>query len=228
MGRVKNTMKITRSQLRKLIKETIYVNRKGDAFDTKNDPAGYMKDFHTKDAKRDFLKAQSDERLRTFAPDRTDLHDLDKKQIANMEQGIQLADLVGDQGEFKPFGFSEDELELRDYAHDEMSKAYNALEFDGTYKDNTPLQKGNPYYGGRTDYSGYVNQLERQMNKEIKKILKISDYPEYWDVIETLQSIPAYTRLMSIVADKEGDFSPIMKRLNGLPEKVANQHGVFY
>ena len=229
-------MKITRKQLRKLISETIYVNPKGDAFDTTNDPASpHMKAFHSQDAKKDFLDSQGDERLRSFAPDRLDRgidsHGksyFDKKQIANMNQGVQLADMVGDQGEFQPFEFSEDELALRGFAHDEMSKAYDALEDDRTYKDNTPLQKGNPYYGGKTDYTSHVDQLEHQMNVEIKKLLKTPGYPEYWDVIDTLQSIPAYTRLMNIVSDKEGDFSPTMKRLNGLPEKVANQHGVFY
>lgn len=229
-------MKITRRQLRKLINETIYVNPEGDAFDTTNDPGSpHMKAFHTHDAKKDFLDAQSDERLRSFAPDRLKhgidsrgRSSFDEKQIASMNQGVQLADMVGDQGEFKPFGFTEDELALRDYAHDEMDKAFDAIGDGESYKDNTALQKGNPYYGGKTDYTGHVDQIEHQMNVEIKKLLKSSDYPEYWDVIETLQNIPGYYRLMNIVSDKEGDFSPTMKRLNKLPEKVANQHGVFY
>ena len=122
-------MKITRRQLRKLINETIYVNPEGDAFDTTNDPGSpHMKAFHTHDAKKDFLDAQSDERLRSFAPDRLKhgidsrgRSSFDEKQIASMNQGVQLADMVGDQGEFKPFGFTEDELALRDYAHDEMT-----------------------------------------------------------------------------------------------------------
>ena len=72
-------MKITRKQLRQLISETIYVNPQGDAFDTTNDPSGsHMKAFHSQDAKKDFLKAQSDERLRSFAPDRID-HGIDPR-----------------------------------------------------------------------------------------------------------------------------------------------------
>lgn len=223
-------------QLRQLIRETIYVNPKGDAFDTANDPSGHhMEDFHTHHAKQDFLKAQSDERLRSFAPDRL-THGIDTrgnsyfddKQIAYMDQGIELANMVGDQGEFQPFELDKDELELRDFAHDEMTRAFDALDSDGAYKDNIALQKGNPYYGGRTDYSGHIDQIEHQMSAEIKKLLNSSDYPEYWDVIETLQSLPSYTKLMNVVAEKEGDFSPAMTRLKDLPEKVANQHGVNY
>ena len=170
-------MKITRKQLRKLIKETIYVNPEGDAFDTTNDPGSpHMKDFHTHDAKKDFLDAQSDERLRSFAPDRLKhgidsrgRSSFDEKQIANMNQGVQLADIVGDQGEFKPFGFTEDELALRDYAHDEMTKAYDALEDGESYKDNTALQKGTPYFGGQTDYSEQLDRIEHQMSLRAKK-----------------------------------------------------------
>ena len=216
-------MKITRKQLRKLINETIYVNPQGDAFDTFRDPAKP----HTRAlSKIDFLKSQSNEKIRGFAPDKKDLNLDDDHQMALIDQGIQLADIVGDQGEFPQF--SKDELALRDYATGEVSRAYNALEFDGTYKDNTPLQKGNPYYGGGTDYNSHVDQLEHQMNVEIKKLLKKTDYPAYWDVIGTLQNIPSYDRLMKIVSDKQGDFSPTMKRLKDLPERVANQHGVHY
>jgi hypothetical protein len=229
-------MKITRKQLRKLINETIYVNPQGNAFDTTNDPGNpHMKTFHTQDAKKDFLDAQSDERLRKFSPDRID-HKIDtsgnsqfdQKQIDFMNQGVQLADMVGDQGEFQPFEISSDELELRGFAHDEMTKAYDALEDDGAYKDNTALQKGSPYHGGRTDYTGHIDQIEHQMSLRAKKVLKMFKYPDYWDVIQVLQEVPSYERLMNIIADREGDFSPTMKILKKLPEKVANQHGVHY
>jgi hypothetical protein len=229
-------MKITRRQLRKLINETIYVNPEGDAFDTTNDPGSpHMKAFHRQDAKKDFLDAQSDPRLRSFAPDRID-HSIDsrgkssfdKQQIANMDQGVQLADMVGDQGEFQPFELSKDELELRGFAHDEMRKAWDALEDEGAYNDNTALQKGSPYHGGRTDYTEHIDQIEHQMSLRAKKVLKMFKYPDYWDVIAVLQEVPSYERLMNIIADREGDFSPTMKRLKDLPEKVANQHGVYY
>lgn len=229
-------MKITRNQLRRLINETIYVNPKGDAFDTTNDPGSpHMKAFHTHDAKKDFLDAQGDERLRSFAPDRLDhgidargKSSFDEKQIAYMDQGVQLADMVGDQGEFEPFEFSEDELELRDFAHDEMTKAFDARENEGSYKDNTALQKGSPYHGGRTDYSEQFDRIEHQMSLRAKKVLKMFQHPEYFDVIEVLEEVPSYERLMNIIAGSEGDFSPNMQKLKKLPEKVANQHGVYF
>ena len=171
-------MKITRKQLRRLISETIYVNPEGDAFDTTNDPTGpEMKQFHSLDAKRDFLKAQGNPKLRVQAPNKIQ-QDYDKefrpyydqKMISRMNQGIALADMIGDQGEFKPLEFSEDELELRDFAHDEITKAYDALEDEGTYKDNTALQRGTPYFGGETDYSEQFDRIEHQMSLRAKKV----------------------------------------------------------
>jgi len=232
-------MKITRRQLRKLINETIYVNPKGDAFDTTNDPGSpHMKAFHRQDAKKDFLDAQggeNSEKLKSFSPSRL-THGVDKrgkayfdeKQIADLNQGVQLADVIGDQGEFQPFELSKDELELRGFAHDEMRKAWDAIEDEGTYNDNTALQKGSPYRGGRTDYTEHIDQIEHQMSLRAKKVLKMFKYPDYWDVIAVLQEVPSYERLMNIIADREGDFSPTMKILKKLPEKVANQHGVYY
>ena len=52
--------------------------------------------------------------------------------------------------------------------------------------------------------------------------------PKYFDVIEVLEEVPSYERLMNIIASKEGDFSPNMQKLKKLPEKVANQHGVHF
>ena len=229
-------MKITRRQLRRLISETIYVNPEGDAFDTTNDPTGpEMEQFHSLDAKRDFLKAQGNPKLRAQAPNRIqqDYDDkgrpyFDQKMISSMNQGIALADMVGDQGEFKPLEFSEDELELRDFAHDEITKAYDAIEDEETYKDNTALQRGTPYFGGETDYSEQFDRIEHQMSLSAKKVLKMFQYPEYFDVIEVLEEVPSYERLMNIIADKEGDFSPNMQKLKKLPEKVANQHGIYF
>ncbi len=219
-------MKITRRQLRKLISETIYVNPQGDAFDNRqNDPTRpFVKAKLERQQKIDFLRAQGDERLRKFAP--VDLDIDDDSHDSFLDQGIELANLVGDQGEFKPFEFSEDELELKDYAYDEMTKAYDALDDDGTYKDNTALQKGTPYFGGQTDYSEQFDRIEHQMSLRAKKVLKMFPYAEYFDVIEVLQEVPSYERLMNIIAGKEGDFSPNMQKLKKLPEKVANQHGV--
>ena len=232
-------MKITRTQLRRLISETIYVNPKGDAYDTTSDPSGVMKQFHDEDAKRDFLKAQGNPKLSAFAPERVsfniDPHNktsFDQKEIDFMDQGVALADMVGDQGEFKPFEFSEDELELKDYAHDEMKKAYDKFESweesGDEYLDQTALQKGTPYFGGETDYSEHMDQIKHQMSLKAKKLLKMFPNPEYFDVIQVLQEVPSYERLMRIIADEEGDSSPSMKKLKKLPEFVANQHGVHY
>lgn len=231
-------MKITRRQLRKLIFETIYVNPKGDAFDTTNDPGTpHMKAFHTHDAKKDFLDVQGGEygeKIRSFSPDRL-THGIDsqgrtyfdKRQIAALNQGVGFADAVGDQGEFKPFGFSKDEEALRKFATDEMDKAHDAIEDGESYNDNTALYKGDPYYGGMTDYSGHINQLEHQMNVAIKKILKTTYYPEYWDVIGALKNVPGYKKLMNIISNKEGESGPNAEKLKKLPKKVANQHSVF-
>jgi len=232
-------MKITRRQLRRLINETIYVNPKGDAYDTTNDPSGIMKGYHDEDAKRDFLKSQGDPRLSALAPERVSFQvdsrgkgSFDQKEIDFMDQGVALADMVGDQGEFKPFEFSEDELELSDYAHDEMTKAYDKFESweesGDEYLAQTALQKGTPYFGGQTDYSEHMDQIKHQMSLKAKKLLKMFPHAEYFDVIEVLEEVPSYERLMSIIADKEGDSSPNMKKLKKLPQFVANQNGVHY
>ena len=70
-------MKITRRQLRRLISETIYVNPQGDAFDNRRrDPTiPSEKAEHERQAKIEFLRSQSDERLRKFAPDDLDIED---------------------------------------------------------------------------------------------------------------------------------------------------------
>ena len=232
-------MKITKKQLRQLINETIYVNPQGDAYDTHIDPSGIMKGFHDEDAKRDFLKSQGNPKLRALAPERVHFKvdssgkgSFDQKEIDFMNQGVALADMVGDQGEFRPFEFSEDELELKDYAHDELTKAYDKFEsweYSGDeHLDQTALQKGTPYFGGQTDYSEQFNRIAHQMSLKAKKLLKMFPYAEYFDVIEVLQEVPSYERLMRIIAKKEGDSSPSMKKLKKLPQFVANQHSVHY
>ena len=150
----------------------------------------------------------------------------DQETTSRMNQGIALADMVGDQGEFKPHEFSEDELELRDFVHDEIRKTYDALQDKETYKDNTALQR--PLHFPETDYSEQFDRIEHQMSLRAKKVLKMFPNARYSDVIDVLEEVPSYERLMSIISNQYGDFSPPMKKLNKLPEKVANQHGIYF
>ena len=65
--------------------------------------------------------------------------------------------------------------------------------------------------------------------------LKVEDYlsdnrddPFFWDIIELCQEVPGHSKLMNIIAKKEGDFGPNMEYLKNLPEKVANSYGVYF
>jgi len=217
-------MKITRRQLRKLISETIYVNPQGDAFDNRqNDPTRpFVRAKLERQQKIDFLRSQRDERLRKFAP--VDLDIDDDSHDSFLDQGIELANLVGDQGEFQAnIEFTDDELALRDFAdqqHKDMMASPEGFNYDATVmQGRIPLQ---------TDYSEQFDQIEHQMSLRAKKVLKMFRNPKYFDVIEALEEVPSYERLMNIIAGKEGDFSPNMQKLKKLPEKVANQHGMHF
>ena len=221
-------MKITRRQLRKLIAETIYVNPQGDAFDNRqNDPTKPFVRAELEKVERqrkiDFLRAQGDERFHKFAPADLDIDDASHDSFLN--QGIEMANLVGDQGKFqaKPVIFTDDELALRDFADQEFKNMMASPE--GFNYDATVMQGRIPL---KTDYSEQFSRIEHQMSLRAKKVLKMFRNPKYFDVIEVLEEVPSYERLMNIIADKEGDFSPNMQKLKKLPEKVANQHGVHF
>ena len=219
-------MKITRRQLRRLINETIYVNPQGDAFDNRqNDPSRpFVRAGLERQQKIDFLRAQSDERLRKFAPVDLDIDDDSHDSFLN--QGIELANLVGDQGELQAnIEFTDDELALRDFA-DQQHKDMMASP-EGFNYDHTVNQRGSPIFP-ETDYSDQFDRIEHQMSLRAKKVLKMFPNPEYFDVIEVLEEVPSYERLMRIIADKEGPSSPSMEKLKKLPQFVANQNGVHY
>lgn len=216
-------MKVTRKQLRRIIKEVIYVNPKGDAYDTTNDPEQpEIIDFLDQRTKREFLASQSNEKLRSFAPDIEDLGNLKDSQIADMEQGIELADMMGDQGEFKPFKFSEDEVALRKFANDEVTKAKDALRRGGSYNDNTALQKG------KIDFGRQFEKVEHELTSKLKKILKVDPVPDYKYVIKTLKNTTSLSELIYAVANQEGWDSLIARRAINLPELVAGRNGVHY
>ncbi len=218
-------MKITRRQLRRLISETIYVNPLGDAFDTmQNDPTKpHVKAEHERSEKIRFLKSQSDERLRKFVPDDLDIEDDSHDPFIN--QGIELANLVGDQGEFQGnIEFTDDELDLRDFADKEFKDMMASP--TGFDPKHTVTQKGRHVRKG--DYYEQFDRIEHQMSLRAKKALKTNPRAKYFDVIEVLESVPSYKRLMNIIAAKEGDFSPNMRRLKLIPEYIANQHGVYF
>lgn len=220
-------MKITRRELRRLIKETIYVNPKGDAYDTTNDPdQPEIIDYLNQRTKRGFLASQSNEKLRRFAPDIEDLDNLSDDQISDMEHGILLADILGDQGEFKPFKFTEDEVDLRKFSQDEVTKANNALKgmpWDREpYKDNTALQKG------KIDFERRFEKVERELTLKLKKILEVNPVPDYKYVIKALRNTTSLTDLINDVAKQEGWDSLIAQRATGLPGKVSHHNGVYY
>ena len=91
---------------------------------------------------------------------------------------------------------------------------------------HTVTQKGRHVRKG--DYYEQFDRIEHQMSLRAKKALKTNPRAKYFDVIEVLESVPSYKRLMNIIAAKEGDFSPNMRRLKLIPEYIANQHGVYF
>ena len=208
-------MKITRRQLRRLISETIYVNPQGDAYDNRrmDITKPYVKAEHERQAKIEFLKSQSDERLRKFAPDDLDIEDDSHDPFLN--QGVELANLVGDQGEFQGnIEFTDDELELKQF----VDKEFNDMMASGFDPEHTIMQGG-----GRpqVDYSEQIDRIEHQMKLRAMKVLKQFKHARYWDLIDTIQEVPSYEKLMRIVSEKEGDFSPTMKTLMSLPDRVV-------
>jgi hypothetical protein len=220
-------MKITRRQLKQLISETIYVNPQGDAFDNRrNDPTKpHEKAGHERQEKIRFLKSQSDERLRKFAPDETqgEIDFYDKSEDPHINQGVELANLVGDQGEFQGMEFTDDELDLRDFADKEFKDMMASTGYDPKH---TVTQK--TLHFPVTDYYEQFDRIEHQMSLRAEKVLKTNPRAKYFDVIDVLEEVPSYERLMRIISNQYGDFSPIMKRLKQIPEKVANQHGVYF
>ena len=208
-------MKITRRQLRRLISETIYVNPQGDAFDNRRrDPTiPSEKAEHERQAKIEFLRSQSDERLRKFAPDDLDIEDDSHDPF--LDQGIELANLVGDQGEFQGnIEFTDDELDLRQFASDE----FNDMMASGWDKKHTVnLGGGRP----QVDYSEQIDRIEDQMKLRAMKVLKQFKHARYWDLIDAVQEVPSYEKLMRVVSSKEGDFSPTMETLKSLPDAVV-------
>ena len=221
-------MKITRTQLRQLISETIYVNPQGDAFDTmQNDPTKpHVKAGHERQEKIRFLKSQSDERLRKFAPDEIpdEIDFYDKSQDSHINQGVELANLVGDQGEFQGnIEFTDDELDLRDFADKEFKDMMASTGYDPKH---TVTQR--TLHFPVTDYYEQFDRIEHQMSLRAKEVLKANPRAKYFDVIEVLEAVPSYERLMQVISSKEGDFSPSMRRLKLIPEYIANQHGVYF
>ena len=215
-------MNITRRQLRKLINETIYVNPQGDALDNRqNDPTRpFVRAELERQQKIDFLRAQGDERLRKFAP--VDLDMDDDSHDPFLDQGIELANLVGDQGEFQGnIEFTDDELDLRDFADKEFKDMMASQE--GFNYDHTVMQGR---IQGETDYSEQIDRLEHLMTLRAKKVLNKNPRAKYFDVVGAMEEVPSYKRLMQIVAQKEGDFSQNMQKLNKLPERLANALGV--
>lgn len=221
-------MKLTRKQLRRLISETIYVDPMGNAYDnTKSDPTDPdVKLSHDRESKVDFLRRQGNEKLRRFAPDKH-MHDIGPEDDPDINQGVELANLVGDQGEFQDYlEFSDDEIALKDFADKEYDAGFEELIGSDNFKsDHTSLQGGERI---QTNYAGHFDQIEHQMSMRAKKVLKMFPSAGYWDVIDAIQEVPSYERLMNIIADSEGDLSPDMQKLKKLPEKVANQHGVYF
>lgn len=208
-------MKITRRQLRRLISETIYVNPQGDAYDNRRDDITkqWVKDEHERQAKIEFLKSQSDERLRKFAPDDLDIED--DSHDSFLDQGIELANLVGDQGEFQGnIEFTDDELELKQF----VDKEFQDMMASGFDPEHTIMQGG-----GRpqVDYSEQIDRIEHQMKLRAMKVLKQFKHAKYWDLINAIQEVPSYEKLMRVVSEKEGDFSPTMETLKSLPDRVV-------
>jgi len=222
-------MKITRKQLRKLINETIYVNPQGDAYiNTQSDPTDpVVKKSHEREAKVQFLNRQGNEKLRRFAPDKL-MKDIGPDDDPDINQGIELANLVGDQGEFSDYvTFTDDELELRNFARKEYEDGFEELiSSDNFESDHTSLLGGER---AQTDYSELFNQIEYQMKLKVEDYLSDNrDDPFFWDIIELCQEVPGHSKLMNIIAKKEGDFGPNMEYLKNLPEKVANSYGVYF
>ena len=216
----------TRRKLRRLVNETIYVNPQGDAFDNRqNDPTGPFVRAELEKVERqrkiDFLRSQGDERLHKFAPADLDIDDASHDPFLN--QGIEMANLVGDQGEFqaKPIIFTDDELALRDFADQEFKAMMASPE--GFNYDATVMQGR---IQGETDYSEQIDRLRHLMTLRAKKVLNKNPRAKYFDVVGAMEQVPSYKRLMQIVAQKEGDFSQNMQKLNKLPEKLASELGV--
>lgn len=214
-------MKITRRQLRQLINETIYVSPEGDAYNTDApDPTSQEDmDYHNNTAKMQFLNSQGGHagaKLKTFIPDVDDVRDASDSDIADLNQGVALADMVGDQGYFKGLSFTDDEINLRDFASEEI-------------RSGTEASKARPkHILPKTSYSEQFSQLERSMEKRAQNYLQDNPVASYWDVIAVIEDTPGYFNLMTRIGTKEGDFSNSMNVLNNLPEKVANKLGVFY
>lgn len=211
-------MKVTRKQLRRLIAETIYVNPQGDAFDNRRgSPARAELEKVERQRKIDFLRAQGDERLHKFAPDDLDIDDASHDPFLN--QGIEMANLVGDQGEFqaKPVIFTDDELALRDFAGQEFKDMMASPE--GFNYDATVMQGRIP---GETDYSEQIDRLLHLMTLRAKKLLNKNPRARYFDIINVMKDeVPSYKRLLQIVSEKEGDFSENVKTLKSLPARVV-------
>ena len=125
-----------------------------------------------------------------------------------------MANLVGDQGEFQGIELTDDELDLRQFVADE----FNDMMASGFDSEHTVMQGG-----GRpqVDYSEQIDRIEDQMKLRAMKVLKQFKHARYWDLIDTIQEVPSYEKLMRIVSEKEGDFSPTMKTLMSLPDRVV-------
>ncbi len=207
-------MKITRRQLRRLISETIYVNPQGDAFDNRGrDPTiPSKKAEHERQAKIEFLRSQSDERLRKFAPDDLDIEDASHDPF--LDQGIELANLVGDQGEFQGIELTDDELDLRQFVADE----FQDMMASGYDSKHTIMQGGER---PQVDYSEQIDRIEHQMKLRAMKVLKQFKHARYWDLINATKEVPSYEKLKQIVSEKEGYTSENMKELEALPGRVV-------
>ena len=207
-------MKITRRQLRRLISETIYVNPQGDACDNRRrDPTiPSHKAEHERQAKIEFLRSQSDERLRKFAPDDLDIEDASHDPF--LDQGIELANLVGDQGEFQGIELTDDELDLRQFVADE----FQDMMASGYDSKHTIMQGGERL---QVDYSEQFDRIEDQMKLRAMKVLNMFKHARYSDIINATKEVPSYEKLKQIVSEKEGYTSENMKELEALPGRVV-------